>query len=326
VELLVVIAIIGILVGLLLPAVQAAREAARRTQCTNNLKQIGLAMHNYHDVYGDFPIGVRNAINSFGTGLNGWGTSWMVGLLAYLEHASLYDNINHEARESGFLGNGSVYNGESISGYLCPSSPYLPFPKENMGGPGLGFGMTPQYIGIAGAADGHGLVNQPTPQTGTLCCPNLPIPMTGSIIRSVGGVLVPNRSIRIRDITDGTSSTMCISEANDFFETSTGEKVQMNAEYVFAMGTSGTGDFAEESGTMRRTFGLTTIRYAPNTNTALDGVASNFGENNGIYSAHPGGIQILLCDGSARFVSENIDMATLKKLVTRSDGQVVGQY
>jgi prepilin-type N-terminal cleavage/methylation domain-containing protein len=85
VELLVVIAIIGILVALLLPAIQAAREAARRSQCGNNLKQIGIALQNYHDTYKRFPIGARNGIG------NNWGASFYVGLLPFMEQQSLFE-------------------------------------------------------------------------------------------------------------------------------------------------------------------------------------------------------------------------------------------
>ncbi|HTN77380.1 MAG TPA: DUF1559 domain-containing protein, partial [Pirellulaceae bacterium] len=92
VELLVVIAIIGVLVALLLPAVQAAREAARRMQCSNNVKQLGLSLHNHHDTYNRFPPGGANDQTPFGTetATSGWGSSWMVYILPYIEQNALY--------------------------------------------------------------------------------------------------------------------------------------------------------------------------------------------------------------------------------------------
>src|SRR6056300_529797 len=87
IELLVVIAIIAVLVALLLPAVQQAREAARRSACKNNLKQIGLALHNYHDVYGKFPYGANNSPQN-------WGSSWMLSLLPYVEEANAFNQVN----------------------------------------------------------------------------------------------------------------------------------------------------------------------------------------------------------------------------------------
>jgi prepilin-type N-terminal cleavage/methylation domain-containing protein/prepilin-type processing-associated H-X9-DG protein len=120
VELLVVIAIIGILIALLLPAVQAAREAARRSQCTNNLKQIGLALHNYHDTYKSFPAG------AWCCGGNGSGTNRklpMLGaILPFIEQAPLYDQIDHRVDLETFrLPNGEMISGAMIQAYLCPS-------------------------------------------------------------------------------------------------------------------------------------------------------------------------------------------------------------
>ena len=93
VELLVVIAIIGVLVALLLPAVQAAREAARRTQCKNNLKQIGLAIHNHHDTKGYMPPGTSQDQQPFGPAASNWGASWMVYILPFVEQGPLFDKL-----------------------------------------------------------------------------------------------------------------------------------------------------------------------------------------------------------------------------------------
>ena len=101
IELLVVIAIIAILIALLLPAVQQAREAARRTQCKNNLKQVGLALHNYHDVALSFPIG-SNASNTNSNGDGHWGVSWWARILPYADQAPLYNTLQFEGNHPGW--------------------------------------------------------------------------------------------------------------------------------------------------------------------------------------------------------------------------------
>ena len=129
VELLVVIAIIGILIALLLPAVQAAREAARRSQCSNNLKQVGLALHNYHDVYRTFP---RWAYPADCTGAPGGDNSWWTGftamtmILPYMEQGAIYDKITWSTRPEDNPNN-QLFRLATISAYQCPSDTKAPF-------------------------------------------------------------------------------------------------------------------------------------------------------------------------------------------------------
>ena len=146
IELLVVIAIIAILIALLLPAVQQAREAARRSSCKNNLKQLGIALHNYHDVYSMFPIGAQA----------GGATSpnWRVGLLPYLEQAPAYNQLDHRLGlyyahvTPAFIGN-SVLTDLIVPTYVCPSSPH---PVKNPTDLFLALdGMVMDYVGISGA-------------------------------------------------------------------------------------------------------------------------------------------------------------------------------
>ncbi|MFW6170885.1 MAG: DUF1559 domain-containing protein, partial [Planctomycetota bacterium] len=153
VELLVVIAIIGILVALLLPAVQAAREAARRTQCINHLKQIGLALHNHHDTHKRFPPGGCSDQTPFGTDQSesgAWGHSWVVALLPFMEQSAMYDMMDGLSGNTGWF-KSVVYDGvdeQSISTIFCPSSP-----MERWGNAGGRDVQRNLYPGIAGGID-----------------------------------------------------------------------------------------------------------------------------------------------------------------------------
>ncbi len=330
IELLVVIAIIAILIALLLPAVQQAREAARRTQCKNNLKQIGLALHNYHDVSDSFPIGVQHAHNGSNPN-NGWGVSWYAGILPYVEQASMFNGLTFNGAHPGWVDNGVAagnLNGQVVGGItmtfmLCPSSPL-----DTMGDTGRGYRTTrSQYVGVLGATDDDQTpprwVNTPAQRGCCNCCGS------GSIrngFAATGGPFNRGRSFKIRDIKDGTSNTIQVGEQSDFVvdlnNPAAGKTSQINSHHGFLMGTDRPG-----FDTNRRAFNVTTVRYAPNEpKVGMDGVGSNSGENNGFFSAHPGGVQVLLADGSARFISENIDMLTLRYLCNRADRQVIGEY
>ena len=325
IELLVVIAIIAILIALLLPAVQQAREAARRTQCKNNLKQMGLALHNYHDVHGSFPIGVNGSIP------NGWGVSFWTLLLPYIDQAPLYNQMTFSGQSPGYTGQGTgnTHNGPLVANrvmtfLVCPSSPLDVV--SNTGGHNS---TRSQYVGIAGAVNDDLTVNPNgfTNSTATQqynsdnCCS---CPTQG--IHARGGVLLPIKNVKFRDIVDGTSNTLAISEQSDYATNAAGADVRINNHHGWMMGTEGLSQT-----TSRRRFNLTTIRYPPNAvkengGSALPGVCNNDGANNGIFSPHDGGVQALLADGSSRFISENLDMSTLKRLATRNDKQVIGEF
>lgn len=329
IELLVVIAIIAILIALLLPAVQQAREAARRSSCRNNVKQIGLAMHNYHDVFGSFPNGTT------ASSVGGWGMSWWVRILPYIDQAPVYNQIEFSGTHPGWTGNnpgranGLVAAGQAFPVMICPSSPLEPL--RNTGG-GVQ-NCLPHYVGMAGASNGDGFTNGSThpERTRTGCCGNA---TDGRI--AFGGLLLATETKKIKDATDGTTNQILIAEASDFATDVNGNPVSIQGVHGWLMGSPRN----SVQPTNERMFNLTFLRYPPNyvknwqpgdarymTNPDnilnRNGVGGNFGANNGIYSAHTGGAMVGVADGSVQFLSENIDMETLRRLCTRDDGQPV---
>jgi prepilin-type N-terminal cleavage/methylation domain-containing protein len=331
VELLVVIAIIGILIALLLPAVQAAREAARRAQCSNNLKQLGLAFHNYHDTYKCMPMGVRT-----GRANTGWGTSFYVRLLPYIEQTAIADNWpwtekGAYGRDEGYMAGNANLRGTPldlrdlpISAIDCPSSPLPDFgnPNNNV--------QMASYAGISGAVEALGTYVPTAERPCCTCCASSFQPNTSGFV-SGGGMLVGGSSVvyRFADCSDGTSNTMILGETSDWaFSPSAGgalRHIDPSWPHGFPMGagnnTTVTGR-ATTASPIERWFNLTSIRYPVGTrNYDLPGVGDNHGPNNPLLSAHPGGAQILLTDGSARLLSETTDLVTVKLLADRDDDQ-----
>lgn len=207
IELLVVIAIIAVLVGLLLPAVQKVREAASRMKCQNNLKQIGLALHAYHDNRLMFPPGAACDISPWGSGF-GYGSSWFVFILPHIEQGSLYTQWQF-TNNSGSTNpnNRALANGLIIKTYQCPSSSVT---QAAPSAPGV---QIPAYVGIAGAAPGMipGWTD-PTSVNGQdgYC--------------SSAGILSINTTVNIAQITGGTSQVMIASEQSDYLIDNTGAK------------------------------------------------------------------------------------------------------
>jgi prepilin-type N-terminal cleavage/methylation domain-containing protein len=324
IELLVVIAIIGVLIALLLPAVQAAREAARRTQCKNNLKQIALALANYENTYGAYPIGARPQA--------GIGPSWWVSLLPYLEQQGLYAKFDHLARNNGSPSsplhtNGATIDSLTLPVMLCPSSPLPP-----LVGVGVFQVMMPSYVGIAGAHSEGGF---PAGGVNSCCLPTA----NGQI--SSGGMLVPNKSVRNGEVSDGLSNTLIVGECSSFAYDVAGTAVRVDGgnSSGWISGTSGVGTppnysspFSPAAAATPPAYNITTIRYPPGMDaygsktTPLPGIRDNHGPNNPLLSEHKGGVQGALADGSVRFFSNNLEVDVLKRLATRHDGQVVGEY
>jgi prepilin-type N-terminal cleavage/methylation domain-containing protein/prepilin-type processing-associated H-X9-DG protein len=324
VELLVVIAIIGILVALLLPAVQAAREAARRMQCGNNLKQMGLALHNYQTALSKFPAGCRSHDEQ---NRWTWGHSWAVSILPYAEQTALMDNFDvtgvgsvqgehtgliYKTGQTYNIHNGRLVAGVNISYLFCPSSPLDPMSLKSTEIPGPEGGAAPTYTAITGAVDHETAVNKDSQSN----------EHRARGIQSRGGVLVPWEHLTFADIRDGSSNTILLGEQSDWCIESNGTKHDCRSEYghTFTMGTVPRIHTADD-----RWFNTTTVRYGiGHKNWNSTGVGERYYAcNRPIQSAHPGGAMVLLGDGSVRFLQQGTQLQVLFNYCNRDDGNVI---
>jgi len=318
VELLVVIAIIGILVALLLPAVQAAREAGRRMSCQNNLKQLGLALHNYHDTNKKLPYGVRWH--------NGWGPSFYVGTLPFVEQTTTFNKYDHTSNSNAWshdnANNRALVNNLILAYMLCPSSP-LDSTSDSGGGCNQ---VMPHYAGIAGAMAGNGF-NEARVATAASCCGG----SNSNGQTPSGGLLIGGKPLTLASAVDGTSNVMILGESSDWgYDPSAGmvrKHIDNGYPHGWMMGGGSNCVAGETCGSYERTFNLTTINYPIGTNTwGLPGIGDNKGPNNPLLSAHPGGCNGTLADGSVRYFSKTIDMLTLRRLATRDDQGVLADF
>jgi prepilin-type N-terminal cleavage/methylation domain-containing protein len=325
VELLVVIAIIGGLIALLLPAVQAAREAARRTACSNNMKNIGLAVHNYAAANGTLPAG-----GSYPPYLGyAWGHSWSVALLPFLEQSSVYDRFDFVSKPGylwhvgllytfadnpnvGNAHNATLLGGLDIRDFFCPASPLPKFVLTTSNPPTGGVGvLSPTYTAIAGAIDHPSTINNDDSTDSSSSIGQL----------SSGGALTPHRYFRFKNITDGASKTLMIGEQSNYCRGSAGELIDCRSDctHSFAMGVS-----REDN----RFFNGTTVRYAINDinwNNVGVSVGSYYGPNRSLQSVHAGGAYCLAVDGSVHFIHETIALPTLFNLCNRDDGNLIDE-
>jgi type II secretory pathway pseudopilin PulG len=328
VELLVVIAIIGILVALLLPAIQAAREAARRTECANNLKQLGIALQNYHDTFKAFPIGVRTGRRN-----QGWGPSFFVHLLPFIEEEALYDNWPwNRHRDQGYMaGNGNLRTGDSRYGVnlrnlemdslRCPSSP---LPMFNTGNNAV---CMASYVGISGA-----VYDTRESRTSSLWYRSRYWKNSVSCggRHSADGMFQNRRSVRLADCTDGTSLTMIVGETSNWcYDRTTRRHCDNSWPHGWPMGTDNTwyitgANRSQPNRNMNRWFNLTSIRYPVGYNNyRAGGICDNKGPNNPLISAHPGGTLCVFCDGSTQFLDNNTNLYVLKCIASRNDGESI---
>ncbi len=326
VELLVVIAIIGILVALLLPAVQAAREAARRSQCVNHLKQLALATHNYADTYRCLPPGVlpqsppkyRKA-------------SWIVRIMPYIEQTAAYDQFTFI--DTDWTGQDAVDRNAWLKMQLaveildCPSSPLPKRRTENTRSETQGLTppvpaqitvQIPSYVGIAGTYyDQNDMTSAPTPNN-TMSYGRSTF---NGVMAAVGGNVLPN-SLTFASITDGTSNTACFSEQSSYYiPTAGGSKVDGRggnwAGGAWASGPAGDSDWW---------LNVTVVQYPINWNGSASNHDAGYKRHTIIRSAHPGGAQFALSDGSVRFVAQTVDFRTITRLCDRADGQPLGEF
>lgn len=321
IELLVVIAIIAILIALLLPAVQQAREAARRSTCKNNLKQIGLALHNYHDVFRTFPHNQNGHGNN--TTAGGVGASWFVRILPYIDQAPFYNNLIFNDNSDWSMQYRASNNAATVDRVIvpilnCPSSPLPNSKAQSTASNGTINYQIANYVGINGSYY----------QGGSSTVLESPADVaTGSYGSTVyNGVITKaghgSRSCKIRDITDGTSNTVMVGEQGNFWTSNTNAKKDVRASN-FSGGVWNAGRPEINQWTLN----VTSIRYTINySGVSQTGMNTAYMKHTPLNSAHTGGIHMLFADGSVHFLSENINFPTLTALADKSDGTVIGEY
>lgn len=339
IELLVVIAIIAILIALLLPAVQQAREAARRTECKNKLKQLGLALHNYHDTHNAFPGNEVGCIRAASNGaLNCWeGWSGLAMILPFIDQAPLYNqaNFNHYWNDNSAAANNRRVADAFLPAFICPSDP-------NGGGKITGNSGPSSYALSAGPAATWHLRNYQNP-----------------------GMFTRESSVRIRDVKDGTSNTVMAAEVQlgDFGNNHTSTKSWRNsaAGALTSTGTNHNRRFDNSPANLAaivayhnnclanaptaakngeddqagRFWASGRVHWGPwfntlmvpNTDVACDQDTSvTTMDIKSASSWHTGGVQVVLADGSVRFVSENIDHGTWVAAGSKSGGETLGEW
>lgn len=307
IELLVVIAIIAILIALLLPAVQQAREAARRSSCKNNMKQIGLALHNYHDVFSTLPPGSITLLNASGTTYNGHGWTWHASILPYIDQAPLYNQIQGpDSSGMGSESGGSTSAKQRLAGrtfiavFRCPSQP------DASRGPQKDLYATSNYNGNMGTLIGS---------SGDNCYSGGVTDAAGMVApggcMNADGVFFIGSNVTFRDVTDGLSNTIFVSEVID----SGGDANMLGGagsdrKYCFSGG-------ADSNPPTE----MTEYLIAAESNDPIN----SYGEE-AAGSYHVGGAHFVFGDGRVRFLSENIDMGTYRALSTRAKREVLGEF
>jgi prepilin-type N-terminal cleavage/methylation domain-containing protein len=307
VELLVVIAVIGILIALLLPAVQAAREAARRSSCSNHLKQIGLALQGYHDTYRSFPMGAAG----------GWGHTWHAYALPFIEQQPLFNVIPSPWSDSGYP-TSSTSTGNSgkllqvcrtpVPTFKCPSQPGdLTEPRSLNGITGRNLGS---YIGCAGGdlRTDDGLISGVDPRTSN------GVMLAYNMLHSRGR----RAPIAIRDIRDGTSNTVLAGEAINEWGSNSPYCNRCDRLYPYSSNIDSNRRLSNSGSDYSECLGSTYF--------AINNEGTQNQRELSFSSYHSGGCQVCLCDASARFISETIDITVWRAVGSRGGGEVVSEF
>jgi len=319
IELLVVIAIIAVLIALLLPAVQAAREAARRMQCVNNLKQFGIAMHNYHDTVGTFPIGAMGVRSPKLYANVGDPTgainrrTWAFMILPYLEKGSIFQAINFSLPFNPPTGaaNNTV-SGTLLSGFSCPTDPNMNQVDQNNRREG---NYVVNWGNVSWSQD---MIAANNPLTGT----NNPYPPGGPPVSFGGAPFTMDKSFGIQTIIDGTSNTLLMAE-------------------VIIGATQGTNGYEHRGDVYNDDYNCAQFEaYTPPNTKFPDYIQGGYCQYpfsmnppcirapgsvyfNTARSRHSGGVNALFADGSVKFVKDSINITTWRALSTTQGSEVI---
>ncbi|QDV50507.1 Type II secretion system protein G precursor [Gimesia fumaroli] len=307
IELLVVIAIIAILIALLLPAVQQAREAARRSNCKNNLKQIGLALHNYHETFSIFPPGY------VGTGASAQNPNllaWSAMILPFIDQANLYNQMSssmfHNPGTGGWLTVANVSPAVAATTQAQTVIPFYNCPSDPMGGRNADRpSPTNNYQ--------WGKSNYPAVRDSVYW--NAATPAAVTVKGSFGN---SDTKVRFRDMTDGTSNIIMVGERATLDTPGSPGITRTGAIWVgfHVDGDTNTTDINSISGTASSADGT-----GPQTSQLI-----NQGSEHAFSSPHVGGCHFLMGDGKVRFISENINGDTYTWLAGINDGKVIGEF
>jgi prepilin-type N-terminal cleavage/methylation domain-containing protein/prepilin-type processing-associated H-X9-DG protein len=339
IELLVVIAIIAILIALLLPAVQQAREAARRTQCRNNLKQLGLALHNYHDNFNMFPRGAIAGSIEGSAGSDWRSYSGHAMILPYIDQSPLYnlvaDAIQQNRRACCDGGNGAGENApwnldqRELPAFLCPSDPKLPGVPLAMNNYALCTGANKGWWG-GSERDQNGAFNRlVTVRIGDITDGTSNVIAASELIKAPSGEPVGSQGqlAAVRDgnsIAGGNAAPWSVASGITF------ANVNAWGAAAASLGINGNvvGErwFRGQSGRTLFNTLLTPNSKIPNVTFHCGGCNYDGPGMHGARSRHTGGVHVLLCDGSVKFASDNIDWALWNAAGARNDGVVLGEW